>query len=144
MGKASNRSAIERLIERSRRQEERSKALEQVVAAQVRLTNAARSDARVEALRRRQETAADFKEIAMDLAFTVEEQQMQQKAKGEELQERITANLEEQQQQQKTLDLRKQKICMESEEIRRLKEQLATAKVNRERAAQLLERRFRE
>lgn len=144
MGKASNRSAVEHLIERNRSQEARSNALAEAVAAQIRITNAARSDERVEAIRRRKAAEADTRELATELALTAEEQYMQQKIKGEELRERITASLEQQQQQQRTADLRRQLICAESEEIRKLKEQLRAAKVNRERAAQLLERQYRE
>lgn len=144
MGKASNRSNIERLLQRSRAQEERNHALRQLVAAQTHLINAAKSNARVEALRRRQATDTSMKELALDLALTVEEQHLQQRNKGDELQDRIVGYLEEQHQQQRIVDLQRQQICMESEEIRKLKEQLKTAKVNRERAAQVLERQFRE
>ncbi|KAL8434608.1 hypothetical protein ACSSS7_003083 [Eimeria intestinalis] len=144
MGKASNRSTIERLIERSREQEERNNVLKKAVAERVHLVNTARSDARVEALRRRKAAAADLRELALDLAFTVEEQQMQQKAKGEELQARIASQLEKQQQDRQISELHKQQICMESAELRRLKGQLTAAQVNRERAAQVLERQLRE
>lgn len=144
MGKASNRSAVECLIERNRDQEARSNAVAEAVAEQIRILSAARSDERVEAIRRRKATEADTRELATELALTVEEQYMQQKVKGEELRERITSSLEQQQQQKTNAVLRRQMICAESEEIRKLKEQLRAAKVNRERAAQLLERQYRE
>ena len=144
MGKASNRAAIERLIERSRCQEAQNKVLGESVAAQVQLINAERSDARVEALRRRKLAEANFRELATELAFGYEEQQTQQNVRGDELQNRITAKLGQQGERHVASDLKRQLICSESEEIRRLKEQLAAAKVNRERAAQLLERQYRE
>ncbi|KAL8273048.1 hypothetical protein Esti_002969 [Eimeria stiedai] len=144
MGKASNRSTVERLIQRKREQEDRNNALKKAVAERLQLVNSSRSDARVEALRRRKATEADLRELALDVAFTVEEQQMQQKAKGQELRERIASQLEKQQQERQIAELQKQQICMESAELRKLKEQLTAAQVNRERAAQVLERRLRE
>ncbi|KAL8450600.1 hypothetical protein Emed_002472 [Eimeria media] len=144
MGKASNRNAIERLIERNREQEERNNALKKTVEERLHVFNSARSDARVEALRRRRATEADLRELALDMAFTVEEQQMQQKVKGEELQARIASQLEKQQQERQIAELQKQQICMESAELRKLKEQLTAAQVNRERAAQVLERQLRD
>lgn len=144
MGKPSNRPAIERLIERSRVQEQRDKVLAELEAARIQALNQSRCDARVEALRRQNLETAELKGFATELEITVEEQQKQQKLKGEELQQRITDTLERQLQQKEAIDLERQKICLESEEIRKLKEQLTTARVNRERAAQLLERQFRE
>ncbi|OEH79635.1 meiosis-specific nuclear structural protein [Cyclospora cayetanensis] len=144
MGKASNRPAVERLIERNRRDEKRNAELTQGVATHIQMINAYRSDARVEALRRRKAAIADFEDFATELASTVQEKEAQQKIKGAELQHRVTSRLGEQHQKLTNIDLQRQKVCMESEEIRKLKEQLATAKVNRERAAQLLERQVRE
>ncbi|KAL8455487.1 hypothetical protein Emag_000616 [Eimeria magna] len=144
MGKASVRNTMERLIERNREQEERNNALKKAVAEELYLVHSATSDARVEALRRRKASEADLRELALDVAFAVEEQQMQQKAKGEELQARIASQLEREQQERRIAELQKQQICMESPELRRLKEQLTAAQVNRERAAQVLERQLRE
>ncbi|KAL8436214.1 hypothetical protein Efla_003744 [Eimeria flavescens] len=144
MGKASNRSTIERLIQRNREQEERNNILKQAVAAQAQVINTVKSDVRVEALRRRKATEAELRELALDAAFTVEEQHVQQTAKERELQDRMSSQWEKEQQEKRIAELKKHQICRESDEIRKLQEQLAAAVINRERAAQVLERQLRE
>lgn len=144
MGKVSNRLAVERRLERRRSEEQQNKALAEVEAERIKMINLARSDARVEALRRQKAAKADIGELSRDLEFTFAEQRAQQSIKERQLHQRITDTLDNQLQREEAASLERQKICEESEEIRKLKEQLATARVNRERAAQLLERQLRE
>ncbi|CDJ36217.1 meiosis-specific nuclear structural protein 1, putative [Eimeria mitis] len=144
MGKASNRLAVERRLERRRAEEQHNRALAEIEAARIHMVNLARSDARVEALRRQNATKADIGELSRNLEYTFEEQRAQQSIKEKQLHQRITDTLDNQLLREEAAALERQKICQESEEIRKLKEQLATARVNRERAAQLLERQLRE
>ncbi|CDJ52250.1 meiosis-specific nuclear structural protein 1, putative [Eimeria brunetti] len=144
MGKASNRLAVERRLDRRRAEEQHNKALAEIEAARIHMVNLSRSDARVEALRRQNAAKADLGALCRNLEYTFEEQRTQQTIKGKQLHQRITDTLNHQHQREESAALERQKICQESEEIRKLKEQLATARVNRERAAQLLERQRRE
>lgn len=144
MGKASNRLAVERRLERMRAEEQHNKALAEIEAARIQMINLARSDARVEALRLQNAAKADVEELSRDLEFTFEEQRRQQSIKEKQLHQRVTDTLDRKLQQEEAAALERQKVCQESEEIRKLKEQLATARVSRERTAQLLERQLRE
>eukprot|EP00439_Symbiodinium_sp_Y106_P004662 s6408_g1.t1 len=99
----------------------------------------ATGEARAEGLRRARSEAAERRELYMDYEIT---RQMQEKAKLfqiSQFEDRIADELAKRKAVQQREAMDRRRICDGSEELRQLKERLHMAKVNKERAHQLLE-----
>ncbi|PFH35846.1 hypothetical protein BESB_054970 [Besnoitia besnoiti] len=130
-------------IDRQRATEVRVHALHEHLKAIARVDINAQSNRRVEALRRERQHREEQAEIEMDAMITQHEQDEYRKKRLAELEELIATELQRQQAETIRAETRRRRICDESEELRELKEKLQMAKVNKERAAQLIEQQMR-
>mmetsp|Transcript_88743 Transcript_88743/g.123161 ORF Transcript_88743/g.123161 Transcript_88743/m.123161 type:complete len:483 (-) Transcript_88743:197-1645(-) len=130
---------VEQRIARRRDQEAKAVDLRRRLAQSQILHGQATGEARAEGLRRARSEAAERRELYMDYEIT---RQMQEKAKLfqiSQFEDRIADELAKRKAVQQREAMDRRRICDGSEELRQLKERLHMAKVNKERAHQLLE-----
>lgn len=143
MAKRFARLAVERRIERQRAEEAKADSLRQLVSDQRFISTIALCDERADAVRRRRMSDVQRRDIQTERKLQEEDANKQLREQQEELWK--LSQQEKDAQKQKVCEaMRRMKICMESDEIRTLKEQLKSARVTRERAAQILERQIRQ
>merc|ERR1719247_2837009 len=94
-----------------------------------------KSDHRVEGLRRDRAQEEERREFFTDYMYIKNEQDKERRAQISEIEQRKAQEVRE--------EMDKRRICDSSEELRALKEKLHAAKVNKERAVQLLEQQVR-
>mmetsp|Transcript_9882 Transcript_9882/g.20974 ORF Transcript_9882/g.20974 Transcript_9882/m.20974 type:complete len:480 (-) Transcript_9882:195-1634(-) len=94
---------------------------------------------RVEEMRRARSEAAERSELFMDYTFVKGEQDKARRTQIAQFEEHLADELARRKAEQLREDMDKRRICDGSEELRGLKERLHMAKVNKERAQQLLE-----
>merc|ERR1719161_2135911 len=102
-----------------------------------------KSDLRVEGLRRERAQEEERREFFTDYMHIQQAQDKERRAQISEMEARLAAELEQRKAAQVRADMDKKRICDSSEELRALKEKLHAAKVNKERAVQLLEQQVR-
>lgn len=98
-----------------------------------------RSEVRVEGMRRARSEAAERRELFMDYTFVKAEQDKVKKTQIALFEDQLADELARRKADQMRQEMEKRRICDGSEELRALKERLHMAKVNKERAQQLLE-----
>mmetsp|Transcript_46710 Transcript_46710/g.104995 ORF Transcript_46710/g.104995 Transcript_46710/m.104995 type:complete len:475 (+) Transcript_46710:41-1465(+) len=98
-----------------------------------------RSEVRVEGKRRARSEAAERRELFADYSYVKGEQDKAKRTQIAQFEEHLADELARRKAQQLREDMDKKRICDGSEELRALKERLHVAKVNKERAMQLVE-----
>lgn len=87
--------------------------------------------------------AAERRDLFMDYTYVKGAQEQDRKALVAEAEERVVDELARQKAGNERLEQNRRRVCAGSEELRVLKERLHAAKVNKERAQQLMEIEFR-
>eukprot|EP00405_Crypthecodinium_cohnii_P019700 CAMPEP_0206476006 /NCGR_PEP_ID=MMETSP0324_2-20121206/34440_1 /ASSEMBLY_ACC=CAM_ASM_000836 /TAXON_ID=2866 /ORGANISM="Crypthecodinium cohnii, Strain Seligo" /LENGTH=466 /DNA_ID=CAMNT_0053951517 /DNA_START=78 /DNA_END=1478 /DNA_ORIENTATION=- len=94
---------------------------------------------RVDAKRRARSEAAERRELFMDYQHVTAEQDKARRTQIADLEEHLAQELARRKAENHRNEMERRRICDGSEELRALKERLHMAKVNKERAQQLLE-----
>merc|ERR1719421_2151625 len=134
---------VEQKIAKERRIEERTMGVTHMLKEHGILAGHGKSDHRVEGLRRERAQEEERREFFTDYMYIKGEQDKERRAQISEMEARLAAELEQRKAAQVREDMDKRRICDSSEELRALKEKLHAAKVNKERAVQLLEQQVR-
>ncbi|CAJ1371527.1 unnamed protein product [Effrenium voratum] len=98
-----------------------------------------KSDLSVEKKRRAHSECAERRELLADYGYVKAEQEKTKRAQVTMLEEQLADQLSKSKAEQLRSEMDRRRICEGSEELRALKERLHMAKVNKERAQQLLE-----
>lgn len=98
-----------------------------------------KSEVRVEGMRRVRSEAAERRELFLDYSFVQAEQDKAKRKDIAQFEEQLADEVARRKAEQNRQEMDKRRICDGSEELRALKERLHMAKVNKERAQQLLE-----
>lgn len=134
-----SRRYVEQKIQKNRVLEQRHGELRRMLTTHNILAGHGRSERNVEGLRRCRSEAAERRDLFMDYNFVKGEQERERARIVNEAEERLADEIA----RRNAFNLRKEqdrrRICDGSEELRALKEKLHGAKVNKERAQQLLE-----
>ncbi|EPR61931.1 hypothetical protein TGGT1_212075 [Toxoplasma gondii GT1] len=134
---------VQARIDRQRAVEVRENQLREHLKSISLVNMKTQSDRRVEALRREREKKEEMMTLELDAMFTMHDQDACRKKRLIELEEMTAAELQREQAERTRAETYKRRVCDESEELRHLKEKLQMAKVNRERAAQVIEHQIR-
>jgi len=134
---------VEQKVQKERRIEERTMGVTHMLKDHGILAGHGKSDHRVEGLRRERAQEEERREFFTDYMYIKGEQDKERRAQISEMEARLAAELEQRKAAQVRADMDKKRICDSSEELRALKEKLHAAKVNKERAVQLLEQQVR-
>jgi len=103
------------------------------------LAGHAKSEARVEGCRRSRSAAELRRDVFMDYSYTKNQQDSERKTRIMQFEENLADELARRKAETLRREMDKRRICDGSEELRALKERLHGAKVNKERAMQLLD-----
>jgi hypothetical protein len=137
------RKYVEQKVQRERKIEERTMGITTMLKSHGVLAGHGKSDLRVEGLRRERAEEEERREFFTDYMHIKGEQDKERRAQISEMEARLASEIEQRKAQQVRNDMEKKRICDSSEELRALKEKLHAAKVNKERAVQLLEQQVR-
>lgn len=133
------RQFVEQRIQKNRQVEAKNAELRQMLTQHHIIAGHGKSDAHVEELRRKRTEAAERRDLFMDYTYTKGAQDQERKAYVAQAEDRMADELARRTAEQERIDQNRRRICEGSEELRVLKERLHAAKVNKERAQQLLE-----
>jgi len=134
---------VEKKVQRERLIEDRTMGITNMLKDHGVLAGHGKSDLRVEGLRRERAQEEERREFFTDYMYVKNEQDKERRAQISEMEARLASEIEQRKAQQVREDMDKRRICDSSEELRALKEKLHAAKVNKERAVQLLEQQVR-
>merc|ERR1719191_1075942 len=134
---------VEQKVQRERLVEARTMGVTHMLKEHGVLAGHGKSDHRVEGLRRDRAQEEERREFFTDYMYIKNEQDKERRAQISEMEARLASEIEQRKAQQVREDMDKRRICDSSEELRALKEKLHAAKVNKERAVQLLEHQVR-
>jgi len=98
-----------------------------------------KSEVRVEGMRRARSEATERRELFLDYSFVQAEQDKAKRRDIAQFEDQLADELAKRKAEQMRQEMDRRRICDGSEELRALKERLHMAKVNKERAQQLLE-----
>lgn len=138
------RRFVEQKIQKSRIQEAKHAELRRMLTTHNIIAGHARSERNVEGMRRCRSEAMERRDLFMDYNFVKGEQDRQRTRIMGEAEERLADELARQAADRTRKEQDRKRICDGSEELRALKERLHAAKVNKERAQQLLEIQIRQ
>lgn len=127
-----------RIIKR-REQEATHNALQRRLTEFNILAGHGKSELRVEEMRRARSEAAERRDLFMDYTYVKSEQEKARRTQIAQFEEHLADELARRKAAQLREEMDKRRICEGSEELRTLKERLHLAKVNKERAQQLLD-----
>lgn len=130
---------VEQRINRTREAERKNGEMRKMLVQHNILAGHGRSEAHVEELRRKRTEAAERRDLFMDYTYVKAAQDQERQTLVSEAEERMADELARRNAEQERVDQNRRRICDGSEELRGLKERLHAAKVNKERAQQLLE-----
>eukprot|EP00933_Yihiella_yeosuensis_P061429 TRINITY_DN64231_c0_g1_i1.p1 TRINITY_DN64231_c0_g1~~TRINITY_DN64231_c0_g1_i1.p1 ORF type:complete len:477 (+),score=167.30 TRINITY_DN64231_c0_g1_i1:112-1542(+) len=130
---------VEQRIIKRREQEAKDMDLRRRLTENNILAGHGKSEIRVEGMRRARSEAAERREMFMDYTFVKAEQDKAKRKEIAQFEEHLADELAKRKGEQMRQDMDRRRICDGSEELRALKERLHMAKVNKERAQQLLE-----
>merc|ERR1719356_1527835 len=102
-----------------------------------------KSETRVEDKRRARSAAAERRDLFMDYTYTKGEQDKERRTRIAQFEENLADEMARRKAEGLREEMNRRRICDGSEELRALKERLHAAKVNKERAQQLLEQEVR-
>merc|ERR550514_510648 len=137
------RQYVEQKVQRERRNEARTMGITNMLKEHGTLAGHGKSELRVEGLRRERAQEEERREFFTDFMYIKQAQDSERRAQISEMEARLASEIEQRKAQQVREDMDKKRICDSSEELRALKEKLHAAKVNKERAVQLLEQQVR-
>lgn len=129
---------VEQRILKARQQETKDNQLKKMLVENNILAGHGKSEHRVEQRRRDREAASERKELFMDYAYTKSEQDKERRQRIAQFEENLADELAKRKAEALREEMHRRRICDGSEELRALKERLHAAKVNKERAQQLL------
>lgn len=135
---------VEQRVIKRREQEAKDMDLRRKLTEHNILAGHGASATRVEAKRRARSEAAERRELFMDYTYVSAEQDKARRTQITQFEEFLADELSRRKAEQLREEMDKRRICDGSEELRALKERLHMAKVNKERAQQLLEISVRE
>jgi len=130
---------VEQRIVKRREQEAKDMDLRRRLTENNILAGYGKSEVRVEGMRRARSEAMERRELFMDYSFVQAEQQKTKRAQISAFEDQLADEMAKRKAEQMRQDMDRRRICDGSEELRALKERLHMAKVNKERAQQLLE-----
>jgi len=130
---------VERRVVKRREQEQKDNELRRRLTEHNILAGHGTSATRVEDKRRSRSEAAYRRELFMDYQVVKSEQDKARRTQIAEFEEHLADELSRRKAEAHREEMDKRRICDGSEELRQLKERLHMAKVNKERAQQLLE-----
>lgn len=134
---------VEERIKKNRQSEAKNADLRKMLVTHNILAGHGRSERHVEELRHKRTEAAERHDLFMDYTYVKGAQEQERKVLVAEAEERVVDQLARQKAEVERIEQNKRRVCAGSEELRVLKERLHAAKVNKERAQQLLEIEFR-
>merc|ERR1719262_832450 len=137
------RQYVEQKVQKERRMEQRTMGITSMLKDHGVLAGHGKSDLHVDNLRRERAQEEERREFFTDYTYIKGEQDKSRRAQISEMEARLASELEQRKASQVRSDMDKKRICDSSEELRALKEKLHAAKVNKERAVQLLEQQVR-
>lgn len=126
-------------IEKNRRDEARNGDLRKMLVQHNILAGHGRSEKHVEELRRKRLEASERKDMFMDYTYVKGAQDQERRLLVADAEDRMADELARRSAAQERQEQDRRRICDGSEELRVLKQRLHGAKVNKERAQQLLE-----
>lgn len=129
---------VEQRILKNRQEEAKSSDLKRMLVEHNILAGHGKSDSRVEDKRRARSAAAERRDLFMDYSYTQAEQEKERRARICQFEENLADEMARRKAEALREEMRRRSICDGSEELRTLKERLHAAKVNKERAQQLL------
>mmetsp|Transcript_59016 Transcript_59016/g.191093 ORF Transcript_59016/g.191093 Transcript_59016/m.191093 type:complete len:480 (+) Transcript_59016:170-1609(+) len=135
---------VEQRVMKRREQEAKDMSLRRQMTEHNILVGHGSSAIRVEAKRRARSEACERRELFMDYSYVTAEQDKARRTQIAAFEEHIAEELSRRKAKDLRADMEKRRICNGSEELRALKDRLHMAKVNKERAQQLLEISTRE
>lgn len=130
---------VEQRIAKRRSEEARGLELRRQLTENNIYAGHGKSQVRVESMRRARSEAAERRELFMDYSFVQAESDKAKRREITEFEDQLADELAKRKSEQMRQDMDRRRICDGSEELRALKEKLHMAKVNKERAQQLLE-----
>jgi len=134
---------VQQKVVKERRIEARTMGITSMLKDHGVLAGHGKSDLRVDGLRRERAQEEERREFFTDYMYVKQEQDKERRAQISEMEARLASELEQRKAHDVRVDMEKKRICDSSEELRALKEKLHAAKVNKERAVQLLEQQVR-
>jgi len=130
---------VEQRVIKRRQQEAKDLELRRKLTEHNILAGHGRSEVRVEEKRRARSEAAERRELFADYTYVKGEQDKARRTQIAAFEEHLADELARRKALQLRQDMDKRRICDGSEELRALKERLHMAKVNKERAQQMVE-----
>jgi len=130
---------VEQRVSKFRAQEAKDGELRRKLTEHNILAGHGSSATRVEAKRRARSEAAERRELFTDYTHTQAQQQKARSAQIAQFEEYLADELSKRKAMQLREDMDRRRICDGSEELRSLKERLHVAKVNKERAQQMVQ-----
>jgi len=130
---------VEQRIAKRRSEEARGLELRRQLTENNIYAGHGKSQVRVESMRRARSEAAERRELFMDYSFVQAESDKAKRREITQFEDQLADELAKRKSEQMRQDMDRRRICDGSEELRALKEKLHMAKVNKERAQQLLE-----
>jgi hypothetical protein len=134
---------VEQKVHKERHIEARTMGITNMLKEHGVLAGHGKSDLRVEGLRRERAQEEERREFFTDYMYIKNEQDKERRAQISEMEARLASEIEQRKAREVREDMDKRRICDSSEELKCLKEKLHAAKVNKERAVQLLEQQVR-
>jgi len=126
-------------IQKSRKDEVRNHTLLKTISTNNILQGYAQSERNVEGMRRCRSEAAERRDLFMDYTHVKGEQERERRRIIGEAEQRLADEIARRNAEATRKEQDRRRICDGSEELRALKEKLHSAKVNKERAQQLLQ-----
>ncbi|CAE7887466.1 MNS1 [Symbiodinium sp. KB8] len=136
---STKRFVEQRIVKRPREQEAKDQELRRRLMENNIYAGYGKSELNVEKKRRALSEANERRELYMDYSFVKTEQDKTKRIQIAQFEEQLADELAKRKAEQMRHDMDRRRICDGSEELRVLKERLHMAKVNKERAQQLLE-----
>jgi len=133
---------VEQRILKNRAQEAKDASLRRMLTENNILQGHAKSEARVEGCRRSRSAAELRRDVFQDYTYTKNQQDHERKTRIAHFEENLADEIARRKSETLRREMDKRRICDGSEELRALKERLHAAKVNKERAQQLLDAKF--
>eukprot|EP00747_Dinoflagellata_sp_TGD_P162292 gnl/TRDRNA2_/TRDRNA2_179731_c0_seq1.p1 gnl/TRDRNA2_/TRDRNA2_179731_c0~~gnl/TRDRNA2_/TRDRNA2_179731_c0_seq1.p1 ORF type:complete len:511 (+),score=169.32 gnl/TRDRNA2_/TRDRNA2_179731_c0_seq1:103-1533(+) len=133
------RKMVETRIQKSRSQELQNNEIRRRLVENNILAGHGFAEVRVEGMRRARSQAAERFDLFQDYQYVRNEQDKERRGRIAEAEGKLADELSKRQALKHREEMDRKRICDGSEELRALKERLHAAKVNKERAAQLLE-----
>lgn len=138
-GMTGTKRFVEQRIIKRRETEARENDLRRRLVENNILAGHGKSEVRVEEMRRARSEAGERRELFMDYTFVKAEQDKARRTQIAQFEEHLADEIARRKATHHREEMDRKRICDGSEELRQLKEKLHMAKVNKERAQQLLD-----